>query len=81
MQIALNAEEYEQFKDLAHGLKGSAGSVGATALFEVNSKVLNVSHKDCAREGIRLLAEIKSIFSETRVALNDYLKRGEKAAI
>jgi two-component system, sensor histidine kinase RpfC len=81
MQIALNVEEYEQFKDLAHGLKGSAGSVGATALFEANSKVLNVSHKDCARDGTRLLAEIKSIFSETRVALNDYLERGEKAAI
>ena len=81
MQIALNDEEYEQFKDLAHGLKGSAGSVGATALFKVNSKVLNVSHKDCAREGARLLAEIKSIFSETRVALNDYLERGEKAVI
>ena len=81
MQIALNDEEYEQFKDLAHGLKGSAGSVGATALFEVNSKVLNVSHKDCAREGPRLLAEINSIFGETRLALNDYLERGEKAAI
>ncbi len=81
MKIALGIAQYEEFKDLAHGLKGSAGSIGAVALFEASSQVLALSHQELDGEGAAILANIVALFSATRLALNDYLDRGKEAAI
>lgn len=81
MDTALRAENYEDFKDLAHGLKGSAGSIGATALFTLNARVLNLTHPEIANRGTAILLEISEIFGETRVALGEYVARGAKAVI
>lgn len=80
MHSALQAQHYEQFKDLAHGLKGSAGSIGATALFEVNSNILHLSHLDLQNTGATILAEIQAIFADTKFALDQFLERARAAA-
>ena len=81
MDLALRAENYEEFKDLAHGLKGSAGSMGAMALFKINSRVLTLSHHEIASHGTSILFEIVKTFGETRVALGQYVERVEKAVV
>jgi len=80
MRTALDARHYEQFKDLAHGLKGSAGSMGATALFEINSLTLHLSHSDLQNRGTAILAEIQAVFVETKAALDQILERAQAAA-
>ncbi len=80
MRSALQAQHYEQFKDLAHGLKGSAGSIGATALFEVNSNVLHLSHRELQNTGTTILAEIQAVFDATKLALDQFLERARAAA-
>jgi two-component system, sensor histidine kinase RpfC len=80
MHVALDTQQYELFRDLAHGLKGSAGSIGATALFEINSSVLHLSHPDLENKGAALIAEVQAIFGETKSALNQYMERAQVAA-
>ncbi|MEO5860882.1 MAG: ATP-binding protein [Burkholderiales bacterium] len=80
MRTALDARHYEQFKDLAHGLKGSAGSMGATALFEINSLTLHLSHSDLQNRGTAILAEIQAVFVETKAALDQILERAQATA-
>lgn len=81
MELALRDKNYEEFKDLAHGLKGSAGSIGAMALFALNAEVLNLTHPDIADRGTSILLEINKVFGETRILLGEYLERGEKAVV
>ena len=81
MGIALNSENFEEFKDIAHGLKGSAGSIGAAALCEISARVLNLSHQEIASQGAKILLEVKEKFDATRQALDEYVARGEKAVI
>ena len=81
MEIALGDSAHEEFKDLAHGLKGSAGSIGAIALFDASSQVLSFSHQDLAGKGSAVLANIVTLFSETRLALNDFVERGNEVAL
>jgi two-component system, sensor histidine kinase RpfC len=80
MGIALKAQQYEQFKDLAHGLKGSAGSIGATALFELNSNILHLSNLELQNRGAAILAEVKAVFGETKLALDQFIERTRAAA-
>ncbi len=81
MDFALRAKNYEDFKDLAHGLKGSAGSIGATALFTLNARVLNLTHSEIENCGAAILLEISNAFSATRIALGEYLSLSVKAVI
>lgn len=81
MEVALGNSAHEEFKDLAHGLKGSAGSIGAIALFDASSQVLILSHQDLAGKGGAILANIVTLFSETRLALNDFVERGNEVAL
>lgn len=81
MEIALGNVAYEEFRDLAHGLKGSAGSIGAIALFGASSQVLNLSHQDLAAKGAAILANIVTLFGETRLALNDFVERGNEMVL
>lgn len=80
MQTALQMEQYEQFKDLAHGLKGSAGSMGASMLFEINSNILHLSHLELANRGTAIIAENLVVFGETKAALVQFLERTRAAA-
>ena len=80
MHTALDERQYEQFKDLAHGLKGSAGSIGATALFEINSNILHLSHPNLQNTGAAILAEVQAVFGETKAALDQFLERARATA-
>ena len=81
MQLGLNNVEYEKFKDYAHGLKGSAGSIGAKALFDASSKVLSFTHAEIQSEGDTALVALSRLFAETKQALLQYLERAKTAAL
>ena len=81
MQSALENQEYEKFKDLAHGLKGSVGSIGARALYELSSNILTFSHLDIQNNGSETMAELRALFQQTKQALLQYLERARAAAV
>jgi two-component system sensor histidine kinase RpfC len=62
-----------QFRDLAHALKGSAGSVGARRLHELSGRASRVSDRDFARIAPTAVSEMRSAFAEAKVALNGYI--------
>jgi two-component system, sensor histidine kinase RpfC len=81
MQSALNNAELENFKDLAHGLKGSAGSIGASAMYDASSKILSFTHSDIQSKGPAMLSNLCMIFEQTKQALLQYLERAKAAAV
>jgi two-component system, sensor histidine kinase RpfC len=81
MQSALENQEYEKFKDLAHGLKGSVGSIGARALYELSSNILTLSHLDIQSNGSETMAELRALFQHTKQALLQYLEHARAAAV
>ncbi len=81
MQSALENQEYEKFKDLAHGLKGSVGSIGARALYELSSNILTYSHLDIQNHGYETMAELRALFQHTKQALLQYLEQARAAAV
>ena len=63
-----------QFRDLAHALKGSAGSVGASRLQELSNRACRISDRDFARMAPIAVSQMRSTFAESRHALNAYLR-------
>ena len=63
-----------QFRDLAHALKGSAGSVGASRLQELSSRACRVSDRDFARMAPIAVSQMRSVFADSRHALNAYVR-------
>jgi two-component system sensor histidine kinase RpfC len=80
MEQALADGERESFSDLAHALKGSAGSVGAQALAEHCLCASRYPGDDFDRDAAALLAEIRSALGETRSALLSYLSQRRTSA-
>lgn len=74
MQTALHKHEYSAFKELAHSMKGSAGNVGAEALFEICRKILNLSHAELLNSAQQLLTEADTCFMATKQAMTHYLE-------
>jgi two-component system, sensor histidine kinase RpfC len=81
MQLALENAEFETFKDLAHGLKGSAGSIGAKALFDKSSTILSFTHAEIQNQGNTSLVDLGQLFAETKRALLQHLERAKTAAL
>ncbi len=81
MQSALDNHELEKFKDLAHGLKGSVGSIGASALYEMSSNILSFSHLDIQNRSSAIMAELRVLFEQTKQALLQHLERARAAAV
>ncbi len=73
MKSALVRREYAVFKNLLHTLKGSAGNVGAEALFQVCREISRLSQSDLKNSNISLLSKTQSSFNETRQAMIRYL--------
>ena len=73
MKTALLKHEYGVFKKLLHTLKGSAGNVGAEALFQVCREISGLNQSDLRTSNINLLSKAQSSFNETRQAMIRYL--------
>ena len=74
MEAVLLKHEYGAFKELAHTLKGSAGNVGADALFQICREILQLGHADLQASASNLLGKAQGSFSASRQAMIKYLE-------
>ncbi len=79
MNKALQHNEYEQFKELAHALKGSSGNLGAEALFRICREISQSNHTDLQSSAEDLLKKARGCFNDTRQAMIRYLDEHRQA--
>lgn len=79
MREALLRNQYESFQELAHTLKGSAGNVGADALFQICREILQLSHADLQGSASNLLNKAVDSFKSSRLALIAYMESPQRA--
>lgn len=79
MRIALSKQEYATLKELAHILKGSAGNVGAEALFAVCGRIMLLSETELRVSATGLVNEALDCYPPTRASLLRYLNGANQA--
>jgi len=75
MEKAMREKRYENFKDLAHAMKGSAGSVGAQSLYDVCSGISGVSDEMLGKKASALMHDLVTQYESARYELLAYLDR------
>ena len=81
LERAISDGATKSFREVAHALKGSAGSVGASRMFALASRACRVSDRDFARIAPIALDAMRASSLDTLDALKDYLdKRRDLAA-
>jgi two-component system sensor histidine kinase RpfC len=75
MEKAMREKRYSDFKDLAHAMKGSAGSVGAQSLYDVCSGVSGVSDEMLGKKASSLMHDLVTQYESARYELLAYLER------
>ncbi|MCB1773603.1 MAG: response regulator [Gammaproteobacteria bacterium] len=70
---AMQLGDARAFRDHAHALKGSAGSVGARRLHEIASRACVLNDRDFGDLGRLAASEIQSVFRDTAEALKRYV--------
>jgi two-component system sensor histidine kinase RpfC len=75
MEKAMRAKRYEDFKDLAHAMKGSAGSVGAQSLYDICSGISGVSDEMLGKKASALMHDLVTQYESARYELLAYLDR------
>ena len=70
MEHAIARKDYGEFRDLVHALKGSAGNIGARALYEV--AVRTMQGEDC--RAVENLKHLHRCHRDTVPAFRSYLK-------
>jgi two-component system sensor histidine kinase RpfC len=80
MAASVTEADYKGFREQVHALKGSAGSLGATALYEKCREVSQVAPRELPVRAERLIEEIDRSFAATRTALEDYVAQHLRAA-
>ena len=78
MRQALDAGQPNRYRDAAHALKGSAGSVGAMVVYKITSKACRLPDHQVPLQGTRLLREMRTAFDAARRALLEYLDRRDQ---
>jgi len=73
MRASLDAGECQRYRDAAHALKGSAGSVGALGLYHVSADACRLPDHQMAMQGARQLKEMRGAFEQARRALLAHL--------
>ena len=76
MEVAISSNDYENYHDLAHALKGSSGSIGAKALYLICGDVS--SFQQDASDYISSLQLIIKTFTETKALLEDYAAKNRQ---
>ena len=72
MKKALQNQQYVQFKEFAHALKGSSGNLGAEALFQICREISKLNQNELQNSSATLLNRINDSFKLTRQALIRY---------
>ncbi len=74
MKNSLRSNEFNTFKELAHAMKGSAGNIGAEALFNVCRRISQYNVEELQGKTEHLMNDAQSRFESTRHALQAYLE-------
>ena len=74
MQQALLKQYYSEFKDLAHALKGSAGSVGAETLHQLATAIGPLTHDELHAQASARMHAIVNAYESARYDLLAYLE-------
>lgn len=75
MEDALTREDYADFRDASHALKGNAGSIGAVRLYKSCLQIERMSRADYDLLGGQLVADIRAEFRRACAALIEYSKK------
>ena len=81
MRNALLKKDIASFKELAHILKGSAGNVGAEALFSCCNQIMQLSNGELDDSANLLFDELLRDFPYTKSSLLHYLNGANQAAL
>ncbi len=73
METSLHENELNNFKELAHAMKGSAGNIGAEALFQVCRSISQSNVEELQGKNQQLMNDAQTRFASTRLALKAYL--------
>jgi two-component system sensor histidine kinase RpfC len=75
METALREKRYKDFKDIAHAMKGSAGSVGAQTLYDTCATVSGAADAALIGKGSSFMHDLVTQFESARFELLAYLER------
>lgn len=75
MGTALREKRYGDFKDLAHAMKGSAGSVGAQSLYDVCVRAFGMKEEVLRSEATSLMHDLVTQYESARYEFLAYLER------
>ncbi len=75
MEKAAREKRYRDFKDLVHAMKGSAGSVGAQALYDTCSNMHDMPEAMLGKEIPSLMHNLITHYESARYELLAYLER------
>ncbi len=79
MKKSIQQNEFVQFKELAHALKGSSGNLGAESLFQTCREISQYNNDDLQDSAEILLKKAQDRFHRTRQAMIRYLDEHRQA--
>ncbi len=75
MHDAITADDGERLHGLAHGLKGSAATIGATRMSEIAKELCEVAAAGRTSGALELHSELSDALAQTRAALGGLITR------
>ncbi|MEQ1534151.1 MAG: response regulator [Sideroxydans sp.] len=81
MRTALRNREYATLKELAHIIKGSSGNVGAEAMYQLCTTLMQQSSTEMESNASELLKQTQACFKSTRVLLIQHLGETSRASL
>lgn len=77
MESAYQKRDYIAFRDVAHALKGNAGSVGASSLYKACYNAERIGRDEYDTQGEALVRVVRDEFGRASSALTEYSKQME----
>ncbi|HYB11568.1 MAG TPA: ATP-binding protein [Alphaproteobacteria bacterium] len=77
LEVAARSRNMRDFRELVHGLRGSAANIGASQLFHLLLSMRATSQPDLERTALDSVERIKAEFSRLRTALSQYARESQ----
>jgi two-component system, sensor histidine kinase RpfC len=81
LTISVRNNEHQRIAELAHALDGSSRSIGAKRLSRMANKIFKLSSSQQRHLISEHINELNNIFTDTRAAIDKFLKEKESSAI
>jgi two-component system sensor histidine kinase RpfC len=75
IEMAMKNRNFGRVAELAHGLKGSAGQIGAFSLMELCDHMSRLGPTGLLRDGYDDVERLRAEFENVRTALHDHVKK------